>query len=148
MSISSWIEIAFHSKHPRYETLTAIIHSFKQLGWNYRNTDGSIQYLPVDDDGMFNWQSGNLADSAFFEIARKKCVGYEIVGFVIYQAESNIGMDVLFNQNNTISFSLLINRKKTASNRTDVSWYIDSIVHAINLAPELHIESIKFEETY
>ncbi len=148
MSISSWIEISLHSKHQRYDTVIAIISSFKRAGWQYRDITCQIQYLPLDDDGMFDWQSENLEDTTFFEIIRKKCTKDEIIGIVVFCLSDNVGMNILFFQNGTISLSLSINRKKTKGQHTDVNWYINEITHVFSFIPDIKIESIRFEESY
>lgn len=113
-------------------------------GWNIRK-NGKIEYLPLGDGDMFDWKTGELSDKELYELILGKERSGEIIGFIIYWGNMDIGGSVLLHSPNEISISLLINRQKINDNITDVNWYITKILPCF-MNDSIRVESWSFSQ--
>jgi hypothetical protein len=143
MSRSSWIEI--HCWNPvvsSLETLTALL----DFGWSL-DDHGQITILPLGDKEEFNWTRLSLSEKdKAFEIIRLKEIAGEIIGLTLTWAGSDVGVNVLLDKGEKITFSLLINRKSLESCEfTDVSWYLGKIIPPL-LSRKMSVTQISWTE--
>jgi hypothetical protein len=101
----------------------------------------------LGDRDAFNWTRLSITEiDTAFEILRKKEESGEIVEITLTWLESTTGVNVLFLEDNTISFSLTIDRKTLEQNDfTDVSWYLSRIIPPL-VADKVLIEYIAWSE--
>lgn len=146
MSKSVSLSIKFNKSKSYY--LIDIIKTFLKVGWNLRDKEGKVSYLPVGDKDDFEWQHSDiLTDSDIFNnIIQKERVN-EWVGIMLYWGNTDIGVTFLAESIDNVIVSPEINRKRFFDNFTDINWYINSII--IGLKKEnIEIESFLFEEYF
>lgn len=89
------------------------VELLKQLeyrGWTATNND-QIVYLPLGDDGMYDWRTTNSKDAELvFNELQKKAVLNESIGLVLIDKNSGCGGELLIWPDYT-SFSLTLSVK-------------------------------------
>ena len=115
-------------------------------GWLLED-NGHISLLPLGDNGEYKWLHLELSEQEkAFEVIKQKVVLKEIVGITLTWKDSKVGVDVLFPEENTILFSLTVNRKPLiGSEFSDVSWYLERIIPAL-ISKGTMIEHISWSE--
>lgn len=114
------------------EDLTVIIKAMNDIGWGF--ADDKMEYLPVGDNDLFNWQSDPLSYEKLFDIISEKQGKGELCGVILYHKESGRGVSLLAENTHEIMLSLNIDRKTVTeeyegnADFTDFSWYIENIV--------------------
>ncbi len=106
--------------------LEEILAVLQAAGWG--NRDGMTEYLPLHDDGMYNWQKANLSEEEFFTILGEKQRLHEQIGVILYYQNTETGIMLLAKDAQEILFGLDIGRKTIADSMTDVSWYLEHVV--------------------
>ena len=75
-----------------------IIRSFLSFGWSM-NDNGAISYLPISDNGVFDWDRAPLSDiERIFEVIEKKGKAREIVGVALTWSNSHIGGELFWHE--------------------------------------------------
>ena len=119
-----------------------------QAGWDV-NDHGKIRYLPLGDNGMFNWQTlpkSNWPD--VYDIILSKEENNELLGINLIYKEFNRG-GIFHISNESIHFFPTINRKIIFDNYkvTDFSWYINKLFLCID-PQKLRISKIEMEQVF
>lgn len=140
MSVSATLDIElFEGNIDSVEIIECLLRN----GWRIED-NGKKVYLPINDDGMFNWQSEDIiTEYEVIEILRKKNSINEVLGVSLSWLDTNIGGAFLVRQDLSISMSLSNNRQLNSYGVTDFDWYLSKIVPILNKR-ELNIESIAF----
>lgn len=132
--------------------VTDIIKLFNEIGWVFKNE--KMEYLPLNDDGMYCWQEEPLSYEKLFSIIRQKQKDGENIGVILYQKNSDKGTTFLAKNTDEIILCLDINRKVIegdfseipwGGDYTDISWYIINIVAELEKAGCV-LEKIEYEE--
>ncbi|MCS4300231.1 MULTISPECIES: hypothetical protein [Acinetobacter] len=121
-----------------------VLKCLYQAGWSF-NDHGLKGYLPVGDNGSFNWCFEEISDEDLFLILERKHKINELIGVAMTWESSNIGGEFLFNTENSITINLSTNRQLFLENITDVNWYLERIIPFIS-EMKLKITNISFEE--
>lgn len=144
MSIDSTISIKLTNKISAVE----IIKSLMTYGWTL-NDYGKVSYLPLGDNDDFNWQSENISIDTLFDIVRNKELLGEMVGVMLTWEDSLIGGSFLFDNDKSFTFNICINRKIIIGyddyNMTNVSWYIERLIPAIN-SDRIKVEAFTYQQ--
>lgn len=146
MSISSSIDIYLVNNNKTIISPIILIEKFLNFGWTL-NDCGKATYLPIGDDGNYDWQSESISKDSLMAILDEKEKLGEVIGISMTWENTNIGGSFLFLKNGEISISLIINRKSLGGmNNTDVSWYLTRIMPVFNQDDGILIESFSYEE--
>ena len=124
-------------------SITNIITLFNKIGWGF--VDNKMEYLPVNDNDMFDWPKEPLSLEKLFSIISQKQNNGELIGVVLYHNKSDKGIDFLASDTKKINLGININRKKINNKYTDISWYIMNIVAELEKCG-FRIENYKFYE--
>lgn len=114
------------------DDLNVIIKAMKDIGWGF--ADGKMEYLPVGDNDLFDWQTEPLSYEKLFGIISEKQRKGELCGVMLYHRDSGRGVSLLAETTREITLSLTVNRRTITEERakntdfTDASWYIENIV--------------------
>lgn len=54
------------------DNMIEVLKIFKQIGWDIYNPQGEVEYLPVGDDDMYNWQCEKISESKLYDIVSEK----------------------------------------------------------------------------
>lgn len=108
-----------------------VIQILLDFGWSC-NENGEIWYLPLRDEGMFNWTKQPISEwnKVTNELQEKDNRG-EVIGIDLLWDGSSIGGQFHFNfEPNLLSINWNINRKPLKSNpeKTDLEWYEPKVV--------------------
>ena len=114
------------------KTMTVdIINSMLKNGWKMERKN-KISFLPLNDDGMYDWKSENIQKDELIQIIQQKEIKKEVIGICFYWQDTNIGISMLVFSYNEISFNLDVNRMNLGMNMnvdiTDVNWYLQRIL--------------------
>ena len=141
MSVSSglYIKIAGMGYSP-----LRILENLHKAGWNF-DDHGLKAYLPLYDNGNFDWIFDNISLEELFLVLNKKSSLKELIGVVLTWEDSNIGGEFLLDFEGKITVSLSINRCLLSSGITDVNWYLEKIIPFIQF-DDLKVENFRFEE--
>lgn len=123
--------------------IVSVIKLFNNIGWAF--TNNQIEYLPINDNDMFDWRCENLLIEEFFSIVSKKQQIGELVGVNLYYKNTDIGITFLARSTEEILLVLSINRKTIDQEFTDFSWYIIRIVSELK-RNGCKIEHIVYED--
>ena len=150
MSISASIDLNWIPKSEFNYPLIHLIQMFLKFGWSL-NYEGQILYLPLGDNGDFDWQKDDINEDEIFSIfAQKESCG-ETIGITMMWGDTDIGGDFLFQKDCSLSMLLSINRKTCAditdiTDITDVNWYLSKILPVLN-STDFKIESFSFNQS-
>ncbi|ENW81690.1 hypothetical protein F909_01374 [Acinetobacter sp. ANC 3929] len=123
-----------------------VLEIFHKAGWNF-DDHGLKAYLPVHDNGNFDWFFDSISVEELFLILNEKNSLKELIGVVLTWEDSNIGGEFLLDSEGKVTVSLSINRCMLSSGITDVNWYLEKIIPFIQF-DNLKVENIKFEEQF
>lgn len=130
-------------------SIKRLICLFGEIGWKLLDEDNKITYLPVNDKGLYNWESAKISMDSLLEILLKKEEKKETIGLQLYYEKTGIGISLLLENSMDLLVSADINRKTISSaadmKTTDVNWYIENIILKLRKKGCI-IEAFKFEE--
>jgi hypothetical protein len=124
-----------------------IIEALVNAGWN-PIVNGSINYLPINDNDLYNWTSSKFSINHLLEIIKRKEQNNETIGVELYWKETNVGVSLLIINSNELSFSIEINKKyiDESAYLIDFNWYSKKIIPI--LCELYHINKYSFEYFY
>ncbi len=126
MSTSASINVRFHNKFNPIE----LIHSLIEGGWTF-NDYGHVSFLPVGDNGDYDWQWLSLQkQTEVWSILDQKIKNDEVIGIVLTTGKGLIGYELLiWEDRSSLCCNLSVNRKSLGegSRLTDFNWYLNKI---------------------
>ena len=132
--------------------ISDIIKLLNKIGWGFKNE--KMEYLPLNDNEMYDWQNDALSyEKLFFIITQKQKKG-ENVGIILYHCKSDVGITFIAKSTDEVFLLLDINRKLINGDFSEISWggdYTDISWYIVNIAAELEkegcvIEQINYQE--
>ena len=129
-------------------SMTDLIKMMNSLGWSYYDDDNHAEYLPVGDRNSFDWQMGEITESALYAIFDRKLQRGETVGLVMYYRNTEHGITLLASDTSEIHIIPNINRKTLDDDEdsiTDVNWYVERIFQKL-LWYDCGLTDFRFEE--
>ena len=148
MSLDISINIKLARKGDKKIDTVTLLKNLISGGWNIVNNN-SISYLPIGDDGDYDWQEDEMTIDDFFNIVRIKEENSEVIGVMIRWKDSEIGGSFLIYSNLEMTFSICINRKKIKLGNneeiTDINWYIERLIILLK-SKNYIVESFSYEE--
>ncbi len=148
MSLDTSINMKLARKGDKKIDVITLLKDLISGGWNIINNN-SISYLPIGDDGDYDWQENDMILDDFFNIVRTKEENSEVIGVMLRWKESEIGGSFLIYSNLEITFSICINRKKIKlgnnEEMTDINWYIERLIILLK-SKNYIVESFSYEE--
>lgn len=127
------------------ECLLDIIKAFKKIGWNVYNSQGKIEYLPVDDMGNYDWKFESISEDMLFNIILQKIDKCEIIGVNLFNNTGNEGFSFLATDTSNIMLDICIYRRILGNGQTDIKWYEENIIHKLTYSG-VNITSYIIEE--
>lgn len=130
------------------ERIEDIIFLMNMVNWNYRDSEGNVQYLPLGDNGQYDWQKEKLTEKQVCELLQAKQDRKEQIGINLYFGDTGIGVTVLAEGTKEILIDLCINRKiigNSSDSLTDIGWYFENMINEL-VKGGCMIEYIKFED--
>ena len=127
------------------ENIADVIKAFQQIGWDIYNLQGKVEYLPIGDGDMFDWQCDKISMIKFYDIISEKIARKELVGVNLFYNNGNEGVSFLANTTEDIMLSIGIYRKKINKYNTDMIWYLENIIYKF-FGIGVNILSYKVEE--
>jgi len=129
--------------------LFSVIKLLVKIGWGFWDQNGNVTYLPLNDDGMFDWQSAFMNEENIYDILRQKEQMNEILGVILYWKKSETGIIFLAEDLENIQFIAEINRREIVSKdmtkETDKNWYLERIIVPLT-EMGLNIRNYDFKE--
>ena len=148
VSLDTSINIKLARKGEEKIDSITLIKDLINGGWNIINNN-SISYLPIGDDGDYDWQENEMTLYDFLKIVKTKEENSEVIGTVIRWEDSEIGGSLLIYPNLEMTFSICINRKKVKLDNseeiTDINWYNERLIILLK-SKNYIIESFSYEE--
>lgn len=148
MSLDTSINIKLVRKGDKKIDSIILIKDLISGGWNIINHN-SISYLPIGDNGDYDWQENDITLYDFLNIVRTKEENSEAIGVMAMWKDSEIGGSFLIYSNLEITFSICINRKKIKlgnnEEMTDINWYIERLIILLK-SKNYIVESFSYEE--
>ena len=120
-----------------------VIKLFNRIGWNF--TGNQMEYLPFKDKDMYDWKKEQLSEDILFSVITQKQAAGEVIGVVLYEGNTGVGITFLAENTKEINLSLDVNRRKLDEEYTDSSWYVMNIVKRLEAAGCV-IEHYEFRE--
>lgn len=149
MSVQASIDIKFSSSNENNTTTFNIINLLLKGGWTLNDT-GGISYLPLGDDGDFDWiLSAKISPEELMKTIQEKQEEKELIGVVLTWQNTNIGGSFLFYPSNEISMSLNVDRQVLYGinnfKTTDANWYLSRLI-PIFYENNIALKSFTFDE--
>lgn len=132
--------------------LVDIIKLLNNIGWVFK--EEKMEYLPLDDGDMYNWQEEALSFDKLFDIISQKQQNNENVGVILYHNKSDKGTTFLAKSTDEIMLGLDINRKTIdcditkpswGGDYTDISWYVINVIRELEKSGCL-VGQFRYEE--
>jgi len=140
MEASIVLDLSNYSKK-----LADVIELFDRIGWKCHDKKEFAEFLPENDNGLYNWQRIVLEKDKIFDlISRKESKGEE-VGFQLYHKDGQEGITFLAKSTDKILLDISIHRKTINDRNTDFSWYVENIIYRI-LNEKVRILSYRIDE--
>lgn len=127
------------------KSIIDILKAFKKIGWDVYNSEGKIEYLPIGDNGMYNWQCEKMSETKLYNIINNKVANNEEVGVDLFFNDGIEGVSFLAHDTSDIMLSILINRRLIDERHTDMVWYLENIIYRL-IENEVKIWFYKLEE--
>ncbi len=147
MAISTSIDLKLTSKEKKELSIKQVLECLFKDNWTIHN-NGNVIYLPIGDDGDYNWISEILHINDVNDILSFKEAKNETVGIVLFEKSSLIGVQLLYFGGYDISFNLSINTlyNKTLINTRiiDANWYLERLVAP--LIKEYYLEGLCIQQ--
>lgn len=148
MATSASIDIKLSKPNGSMITPSELIRKLLEFGWTL-NDNGKMSYLPVGDEGEYDWKEADICLSSIIEIIEKKEKLGETIGIVITWGDTGIGGSLLIWSSQEISLNLSINRKVfgdiNSTKITDVNWYSTKLLPAL-YQNDILVETFTFQE--
>lgn len=148
MSVSASINIKLAKVKNEMISSGDVIRRLLSSKWTL-NDNGKVSYLPLSDNGDYDWKWEILSIEQLMNIIEKKEKQNETIGVSLTWENTNIGGALLIWNKGDFSFNLTINRKlinnDTDISTTDVSWYLEKLLPAFSEGGHI-VESLSFEQ--
>ncbi|MCE7980719.1 MAG: hypothetical protein DYG89_05960 [Caldilinea sp. CFX5] len=146
MSRSSSIDIQYYADGV---TANKVLTLLLSAGWNL-NDFGRISFLPLGDNGRFDWLSLPYDDDGVkhvLSVLQTKEQANEMLGVILQWKDSESGGIALLRSDQSISFTISINRRTLPNlgEITDIQWYLTNLLTPL-LEHNIVIESIEWSE--
>lgn len=140
MSISASIDIQLSNERI---TPIDIVSILINNGWTI-NDNGEKVFLPLNDDGMYDWHSErDITDNEVINILKLKDKAKESLGISLTWLDTNIGGEFVINHDLLITITLSNNRQVNGYSVTDFDWYLSKLVPLFQ-KENIYIELISF----
>ncbi len=149
MSISSSIDIKLVDKYNSDNSYWTIIDTLQNNGWKLFN-EKKVQYLPLGDNGDYDWKFEELTVDEFITIIEEKEKNSEVVGIELIWENTKIGGQLLIFNSNELSFNITVNKKfindDNLTRLIDINWYVEKLIPC--LLEHYVIEQLSFQQNY
>jgi hypothetical protein len=124
-----------------------VVALLEAAGWSCV-FQGAVNYLPLGDNGDYEWISSELTSDQMTKILESKEKQKETAGVDLYWKDSDIGVVFHMFKENHLSFGLQINTKYIDEKEylIDYNWYAERIIPAIR--KEYGVEAYEFQFVY
>jgi len=150
MSVSASIDVVLFNKQNYIFSILDVINMMLNNNWKIEN-EGKISYLPLGDNGLYDWTENVITENQLKQIVRQKELEKETIGVIFYWENTDIGVSMLVLQDNQITFNLNINRVQIESLKfmkvTDVNWYLNRIIPCLN-TEKFKVQDVKFHQDW
>ena len=117
------------SNQPYARTL---IQNLEREGWTL-DVMGKSWFLPVNDKGLFDWQSREISRDRLLEIVTQKEGLMELVGVIMLWQDTHHGCTFLLDPDHSINIETGRYRRTIEGvGVTDPSWYLQRLMPAIH----------------
>jgi hypothetical protein len=146
MSRSSSIDIKFHALN---RSCYDILRIWIEAGWGL-NDFGEITFLPVGDNGKFEWASLPYTEdnvTYVLETLQNKQRLDELLGINLQWKDTETGGTLLLYHDQSCSFIANINRRTILDTMqiTDVNWYLHKLLTPL-LTVGIGVETVAWSE--
>ena len=146
MSKSVSIDISFDKEI----SVVHVIKTLKKAGWKLTDPEGKSMFLPLGDDGLFDWQIEVIKERTLLSLIKKKERNHENTGIIMYFESglmNPVGISILMFSPQKILCSLGIYRRVIeGTTLTDFNWYVSRLIPI--LSSSRYIVSFKCEEVF
>ncbi len=149
MSVSSSIDFKLLQGKENQISPINVIQKLLNYGWTLYDK-GKISYLPIGDNGDFEWQWEDISLDSIMQVLSKKEHQKEVIGIVMTWRDTGIGGTFLFWTDRTLTINLTINRKMIVNdlysiNITDINWYLEKLLPVFHKG-DILIDSFTYQE--
>lgn len=124
--------------------IIAVLQAFQQIGWSIDNGHGEVEFLPLGDNGMYDWVREKISLTKLYDIFSNKIANKELIGINLFYSNM-AGITFLSDNTEQIMLSLAIERKIIKGRYTDLVWYIENIIYRL-LDIGVNITSYELQE--
>lgn len=124
--------------------IIAVLQAFQQIGWSIDNGHGEVEFLPLGDNGMYDWVREKISLTKLYDIFSNKIANKELIGINLFYSNM-AGITFLADNTEQIMLSLAIERKIIKGRYTDLVWYIENIIYRL-LDIGVNITSYELQE--
>jgi hypothetical protein len=122
MSVDSGLEMQIETSEANWSLF--VLARLNEFGWRM-DDNGNVVYLPLGDDGNYEWTAHTPDAGELTEIFRAKVRNKETLGVILTWHDTQVGGEVRMDSSGRLAFSASLNRRCIAnSSTTDVSWYL------------------------
>lgn len=113
------------------DNMIEVLKIFKQIEWDIYNPQGEVEYLPVGDDDMYNWQCEKISESKLYDIVSEKMALKERIGVNLFYDNGIEGISLLAETPKQIVLGISVNRRIRKGRYTDMAWYSENIIYKL-----------------
>ena len=145
MSRQVYLDITLETPHPI--SAQSVFQILFENGWSPIKNE-EITYLPIGDNGMYDWTSKHIQIEDFMKLIGLKEDKKEIIGVNLFWQETDIGISFVTTKPNYIMIGFNINRRYLDESvyLTDFNWYAERIL--VCLQKHYHVSHYCFDFQY
>lgn len=148
MELEASFELGIYGKNNNAQIVTQIyiLEILRQNGWEF-GTSGIKTFLPINDNGMFNWQHEKITDDELFKIFQIQSNLKEHIGADI--TWDNGKFRTLLGLTPNLSLYFIVGNNDRPINTygiTDFNWFLSRIIPLLKNNTHIGIQYIKFTE--
>lgn len=127
------------------DNIIDVLKLFQDIGWDIYDTQGMVEFLPINDSGQYNWKREKISELTLYNIISDKIMHGEQIGINLFYNNGCEGITFIAESTKQIVLCLSINRKIYCGRYTDMAWYFENIVYKL-LNKNVRLLSYEVEE--
>lgn len=77
------------------DNIIDVLKLFQDIGWDIYDTQGMVEFLPINDSGQYNWKREKISELKLYNIISDKIMHGEQIGIILFYNNGCEGIHLL-----------------------------------------------------